>query len=355
MKHFVKTAAFSLFPGLVLFMMTEAGLRIFNFQYSNTPVEMRASVLRREGAAQLFTESENAGGVIRFVKDPRQLWVPAEPFARGAAAVKRPDVTRIAALGCSCTAGCVAAEKDKVARRAHGWTTLLNYPSMLENFLEQAQPGKFEVLNAGVGGHSSFQGLQRLKATVLPYRPDILLIYYGWNDHWLAPQEDKNAKVLSAWAVRLVNFLEKFRTVHFLHFVMDKLSRKTLESRAQLPVKLRVLPEDYRSNLNEMVRLARQNNIRVFLLTAPSDFTKWINPNPTTFPFDRNAVTDIHATYNQIVREVAGANQVTLIDLVPAVEEAERNGQEIISRDGIHLTGEGCRWLAAHLAKVLLG
>lgn len=350
--NFVKAVIFSLLPALLLFAASELGLRLFRFQYSNTPVEMRAEVLKREGAARLFTETENAS-VIRFKKDPKQLWVPAEPFAPGISVAKKPGVYRIAALGCSCTAGCVVTENDTVKGMAHGWTSELSYPGMLGKILEQAKPGKFEVINAGVGGHSSFQGLQRFKNTVLPYKPDMLFIYYGWNDHWLAPQEDKNAKVYSAFAARFVDLMEQSRVYQLIHLILDKINHRTFESRVQLKPVFRVSVEDYRSNLEAMVHLAQLNNIRVFLMTAPYDFSNF-KPDRSIFPFDSSVVTQVHSNYNQVVREVAQETHTGLIDLKLIVEQAENKGQKVMSGDGVHLRTDGCRWIAENLASSIL-
>jgi hypothetical protein len=53
----------------------------------------------------------------------------------------------------------------------------------------QAELGKddWEVLNASVAGYSSYQGLLWLRLQLLEADPDVVVVYFGWNDHWRTP------------------------------------------------------------------------------------------------------------------------------------------------------------------------
>ncbi|MCX7008450.1 MAG: hypothetical protein NTY53_14570, partial [Kiritimatiellaeota bacterium] len=53
-----------------------------------------------------------------------------------------------------------------------------------ENLQTQCPQDHLTFVNVGVGGWTSYQGLQQLKRDVLPMQPRIITIYYGWNDHW---------------------------------------------------------------------------------------------------------------------------------------------------------------------------
>jgi lysophospholipase L1-like esterase len=52
------------------------------------------------------------------------------------------------------------------------------YPTLLKN----NYPIKYEVINAGIIGYSSDQGLRLLKKTILELKPDIITIAYSVND-----------------------------------------------------------------------------------------------------------------------------------------------------------------------------
>ena len=82
---------------------------------------------------------------------------------------KDPSVFRIVCLGDSCT---------------HFGP--ISYPDMLRAVLDAQAPGRFEVINAGVIGYTSYQGMKLLDTRVMEWSPDLVIVYFGWNDHWLA-------------------------------------------------------------------------------------------------------------------------------------------------------------------------
>ena len=84
---------------------------------------------------------------------------------------KKSGVFRIVCLGDSCT---------------HFGPD--SYPDMLRVYLDEMAPGKFEVINAGVIGYTSFQGRRLLESEVLDWSPDLVTVYFGWNDHWLGAE-----------------------------------------------------------------------------------------------------------------------------------------------------------------------
>src|SRR5205085_1924842 len=51
---------------------------------------------------------------------------------------------------------------------------------------------RYEVLNFGILGYSSFQGLQLMKSAVLDLDPDIVAIGFGMNDSEVAGYRDKD-------------------------------------------------------------------------------------------------------------------------------------------------------------------
>ena len=87
------------------------------------------------------------------------------PFADA----KAPGVIRIVCLGDSSTFGMQVEEAD-------------TYPRLLAARLEEAAPGKFEVINLGVPGYSSRQGLEQLQRQVLALKPDVVFFAFGTND-----------------------------------------------------------------------------------------------------------------------------------------------------------------------------
>ena len=210
-----------------------------------------------------------------------------------------------------------------------------------------------EVLNAAVGSYSSFQGLQRLKYAVLPYRPDIVTIYFGWNDHWVTSTTDRNIRVYSDTEIRLLNFFENFRVFQALNYLITTLrSRKPPQNTKDsvLNLRLRVSAKEYSDNLSAMIKLARENKIRPILITAPQEIGNWLGRNQV-FPFPKQLLLLTHESYNDTVRQVARATNTELIDL--AKEVALQPPGSVLSTDGIHFHEKGCAWVAGRLARYL--
>ncbi len=60
-----------------------------------------------------------------------------------------------------------------------------SWPARLQGLLDAGARGsgrRYEVVNAGVFGYSSYQGLMRFREEVGTYRPDVVLVSFGWND-----------------------------------------------------------------------------------------------------------------------------------------------------------------------------
>jgi lysophospholipase L1-like esterase len=77
---------------------------------------------------------------------------------------------RILAIGDSCTFGWRVSEDE-------------TYPAQLEGLLNQRAGGeRYQVINAGVPGYTSYQGLEYLRERGLALRPEIVLIGFGFND-----------------------------------------------------------------------------------------------------------------------------------------------------------------------------
>jgi lysophospholipase L1-like esterase len=256
---------------------------------------------------------------------------------------------RVVCLGCSCTLG--------------GQEP---YPQRLERLLTEALgTKKYEVVNAGVGSSSTYQGLQLLQKHVLELQPDVVTVFFGWNDRWVHDgRRDAQHRLPSAAEQRLVAWLSHSRFVKALIFLADRW-------RGQQPEQ-RVPAAEYAANLQQIVRLCRERGIRVLLCTTPDGMT----PQAIEHRFlrDNNAVnrtrelyalfkdkgatpTDvwnyIQRLYNQQVQTVAEMDRVELVDLDREI--AARRLQYPAAnlrfyKDGIHFTELGLQEVARLLA-----
>src|SRR5262249_25252017 len=84
--------------------------------------------------------------------------------------VRNDNSIRILAIGDSCTWGWQVKEDE-------------TYPSRLQQLLDlRWGTGRYQVINAGVPGHTSYQGLQFLRERGVGLQPALVLVAYGFND-----------------------------------------------------------------------------------------------------------------------------------------------------------------------------
>ena len=93
-------------------------------------------------------------------------------------------VLRVVAIGDSNTLGWAGAEGS-------------NWPAALGRAMTGARL-EAEVVNGGVWGYSSFQGVRRMRET-LGYRPDVVLVSYGSNDAHRVHRPDREFAGKSGW------------------------------------------------------------------------------------------------------------------------------------------------------------
>lgn len=67
-----------------------------------------------------------------------------------------------------------------------------------------------DLINAGVGGNTTTQGLARLERDVIEKQPDFVLISFGMNDHVMRAKNQPNV-TLETFAQNLQNMIEKIR------------------------------------------------------------------------------------------------------------------------------------------------
>lgn len=266
----------------------------------------------------------------------------------------KPDgLTRIALLGDSVT---------------FGWgheDTATTFPALLEASLNENQV-RFQVYNFGVPGYSSYQGLKLLESEVLDYRPDLVCLQYGWNDHWEAYRyPDKDQVRLSLLLSRHRNLMQKSALVGLLQ-VGVTYGRYFLRTSALVPeparrrdapaisatkanLILRVSRNDYQKNLREMIRLTRQSGGQALLATAPHSRQDDICMFRVCFE------PKIHQDYNEIVRRLAETENVVLVDLDETFRKNYPSGhQDLYLTHGIHYSPTGHYLAAQTLEEAIL-
>jgi lysophospholipase L1-like esterase len=342
-----KLLFFSLLAMLMFFVTLEAVLRTIGYEYYSYVKYMN---FQRDGKGiptggfVSDPDSQNRALYISHKKDPRLFWrnvpnsfpVNAQGFVTTTGRVysipKGENVFRIVCLGCSCT--------------NKGWFT---YPERLEVLLNRNNSSEisFEVINAGVGGYSSYQGMRYFSEELLAYSPDLVTVYFGWNDHWRAIHyPDKAQRQLDDFVVQIQNILGRTRVYQFLHKVMSMIAGFH-EAKPRSAFQPRVSIADYHSNIEKIIVLAKENGARVTLITAPHAI------NPASIAHYRRlglitADVDLirmHQEYNDVVRQLASLHGVALMDLESFFDEMEDKGS-YFELDGVHPREEGLQAIA---------
>jgi len=286
-------------------VMAEVGLRILGYEYS--PLDIQ--VARNDSRVQHVFEDHY------FIYDPDLIWRPKRNYDvfneqgfRGPVleSPKPAGRYRIFTVGDSNTLGWAGDEGA-------------NWPEVLDDLLAEGD-GEAEVVNAGVWGYTSYQGVLRFRET-LPFEPDLVLISFGSNDAHPVYFEDKDFGYQRIWDARLDHLLVRLRLGQAALSLMNRSSATSegeLGHRVSLP--------DYRRNLEIIIDEARAAGIKVILMTRPYvgqtvDSRRW-----SFYASDYNATTG----------EVAEEYGVPLIDLYSLFRT-----REDLFEDPSHFTEEG--------------
>lgn len=272
---------------------------------------------------------------------------------------KRPGTVRIVALGDSCTFN---VQFSDVTRKPIPLIELRDpFPSILEGMLAPlATPGRrYEVVNGGVLGYSTLQGLRFLRRDVLGWRPDVILARYVWNDHWAAdPAYRIRSEPRSAalrwirWQMlrsRFYAFMVRLITTAMGHTLSAHPADRPSPSGGAPPAKaLRVPPAEFEFGLRLLVRETRAGGAIPILATAPRGvLTEKFRQSDAYAPMMRSLgyasaeeVFRVHDRYNAILRRVAREEHAPLVDL-DAAFAARGRGQFFGPTEIIHPNTRG--------------
>jgi lysophospholipase L1-like esterase len=299
---------------LVAVVLGETVLRAVDFQFDLAPERVE------------FGWPDPVTMENQYRSDPDLFWVP-QNYSELLQSIRRARADLLF-LGDSCT--------------EFGF-----YPNAFMAQLKARHPGRRVVARRlGVGGWSSYQGLEQLRRDVIPLAPRFVTIYFGWNDHWIGfGVRDSEVNALKK---SFLPGLERFRLWQLVFKLRLALRRRTT---GDTPV--RVTTDEFRSHLQQMVQLAREAGIVPILLTAPTSHEPGKEPKllrERWFP-DLAQLVPTHQRYVAIVRDVAREEDVPLCDLEERFSKVSFEERRTLHfrNDGIHTTPVGDRKLAAFL------
>lgn len=252
---------------------------------------------------------------------------------------KPADGLRIVALGNSCTFGWGVDYKQ-------AWT------SRLADILSRELQRPVQVINAGVPGYSSHQGRILLEKELLDYDPDLLLVMFGFNDHFAAGKgiPDHKQEAPADWILDLHNLVSPFKLYQFMRTVVLSLSESEEEVRLDDVGRVRRVPVDqFYQNLRSIAQTARSHDIEVIYLVPPVASLEDYFAGATSSAFH-----SMHAVYQKEVRRLGRRDRLPVIDLQESFDSYE-NLYDDARADPVHFNIRGHEVAARTIARALLG
>jgi len=238
---------------------------------------------------------------------------------------KSPGVLRVACVGDSWTFG-MNVNQDQT------------YPARLDGLIRQRRP--VEVMNFGVLGYSSFQGLELVKRRVLDFQPDVLVIGFAMNDSDIGGYRDRDVLQPGAvsWRDRVKAVTSRSELLALLKYFAlltrfqprpvgdflkadakaDAGKNNDTVNYDEMEAWTRVSPRDYDKNIREMIRLGKARGARAVLL----DNELWTG-----------------SPYRPVLRAIAADEHVPLVDSLQIIQqERVRIEQSLVDRFRLHPT-----------------
>lgn len=314
---------------LLVILIAEVTVRLFSY---SSIIKKKKYMFFSSDEGFFITDGVISEDHFLFVRDPYLFWrlkpVPNDEFhavnpqgfrGKEISFNKTKNTYRIFCIGDSCTFGIAVKYYEA-------------YPFFLENLLNRASQGtKYEVINAGVPGYSSFQGLRHLERDILKYKPDLVIASFGWNDTMPAVfYTDKEQRTPPKVILVTDSFLRHFKVYLIIDDVLTNLVSRIRffhikEAQAAKDV-VRVPKEDFSDNLNKIYSLGRHNNFKVIFINQPSRCGR---PHH----------------YGDIMKEFSQQKGIPFLDIEDKFLAAKLSGNDLFIDDN-HTTAMG-HWLIA--------
>lgn len=170
----------------------------------------------------------------------------------------------------------------------------VGYVDRLEKYMPQYYPSiAWNIVNSGINGDTTREGLKRLQKDVLKYNPNIVIILFGSNDSCLMEGQ--------------------YRT-----------------------------PHEFENNLNEIILKIKNHNNRTGLnhcIPIPVLLTPPPIEDVDFMPFNKNNRIE---KYCQIIKEVSQKHKCLFADFHKyMLEETNENYMDCLQYDGLHLNRKG--------------
>ncbi len=249
----IKKLALALIMPVLLLGLVEASLRMVSFSHEpRIKTLWKPTISGFRGTYEFYLPTEfSPPGYIWLSQsnspytDRYGFRLPEIPFE------KRGDKIRVAFLGGSTTHG--------------GYRP---YPERAIRLINAALgTNRYEKLNVACSSYSTHQSLKALERWALPRNPDIVFVYNGWNDMWVAgdgfsdKEKDPLLSISGESRLRMPAALQKLRLTGMLG--------KMAEAAGGRWPRQRVSFEDFDENLESMARKCAEQGVKMFIMIRP--------------------------------------------------------------------------------------
>ncbi len=337
---------------LLVFAVIEGSARLIWWRLESRALrltQLHGTEMLRGDAIHFMKEPD---GVLGFTLKPgnygASLWINSQRFPQRDTipVARRPGYLRIACLGESTT---------------FGNSSVSNYPAFLRGILERdgrAFHG-YEVINAGVPGWDSDQVERRTRREIAPLKPDVAILYVGWNDFQSydplgpPPQMSNFEMYFPGASGTFLSARETLKSVALLQELYRSKHQVTQTTTVETPTP----SQTYRfltRNLDRIVADLRAENpgVKIFICTLVA---RW----PVGTPEEWAAIPGVwwmtkhHITpdgapawvdrINGQLRAFASTHSVSLIDLAAVFGDLDRSK---LQYDWAHMISEGYELMA---------
>ncbi len=252
---------------------------------------------------------------------------------------KPAGTTRIVCFGDSSTFGIGAQMEDT-------WPFLLDeqlnssfeFATASDPQRENSSP-RFQVINAGVPGYTSHQGLQHMRQELDRLQPDIVFASYANNDFWTWDNQTdaEHAARLQSWSLRQT--LLRSRAVQLLDATVRPPKQPASQEWAASATNSYFIPNDnwtqrvpldaFRANIEQMADLCDERELPLVLVLWPDQplaAGRW----------------SIRLDYHEVLRDIAAQRNLAVADVTTAfLQNRPWSVRSYVPNDIVHVNRYG--------------
>ncbi len=327
-KFFVQSFLLFVFSIGFSLILTEVILNGINYEYHPLDIEIK------EISDENDWRTEHAFADEDYVYDNKLLWRAKKSVGLfneqgfiGTVVNSTSQNYKVFTIGDSNTAG----TKEGIS-----------WPNYLESLLQKNNEDTV-VVNAGIWGYTSFQGLARFEE-IIHFNPDLVFISFGSNDAQpvLIADKDWNPDIKSFMDIFPFSLFSNLKISLLLKSLKDK--TRILSNRNKELVH-RVSLKDYERNLVKIIDLAEDNDIKLIFLTRPFIYN-WEGEKENADPFKWKSYGP---GYNNITCSAAKEHNIICFDVY-----SEFDGKKELFTDESHFTQEGYEIMANYIYEKLV-